>query len=126
MELPWAALHQLSVPLLGLLPRVPPPQAAALRAAFGLTDEATPDPFLCGLAVLCLLTEAAETRPVVCVIEDAYALDRVSLQTLAFVARRLHAESLGLIFITREIPAELAGLPALPIEGLTAADAGAL
>ncbi|HEY6887000.1 MAG TPA: LuxR C-terminal-related transcriptional regulator [Solirubrobacter sp.] len=126
MELPWAALHQVCGSLLDYLPRIPAPQSAALRSAFGLTEDGVPDPFLCGLAVLGLLAEAAEERPVLCVIEDAYALDRVSLTTLAFVSRRLHAESVGLMFSVREIPRELANLPQLRLEGLPATDAGAL
>jgi DNA-binding CsgD family transcriptional regulator len=126
MEFAWAALHQLCSSMLEYLPGIPAPQSAALEAAFGLTDPGPPDPFLCGLAVLSLLTKAAEDRPVVCVIDDAHALDRASLRTLGFVSRRLQAESVGMIFVVREIPKDLAGIPVLQIDGLGSGDAAAL
>jgi DNA-binding CsgD family transcriptional regulator len=125
MELPFAALHQLCVPLLGGLERLPPPQREALGTAFGLSSGARPDRFLVGLALLSLLSDAAEQQPLVCLIDDAQWLDRSSAQVLAFVARRLQAESVLLVFAEREqgAPDELAGLPDLRLEGLSDADA---
>lgn len=121
MELPFAGVQQLCAPLLDGLERLPPPQRAVLDTAFGLTGGAPPDRFLVGLAVLSLLSDAAEERPLVCLIDDAQWLDRSSAEALAFVARRLQAESVVLLFAERE-PAErdeLAGLPDLRIMGLS-------
>ena len=126
MELAWAGLHQLCASMLEYLPKIPAPQSAALRSAFGIASEGSPDPFLCGLAVLSLLAEATEQSPVICVIDDAHALDRASLKTLGFIGRRLQAESVGLIFAVREIPTDLVGLPDLQMLGLTSAAAAAL
>ena len=115
MELPFAGLHQLCGALLDRLERLPPPQRDALETAFGLTSGAQPDRFLISLAVLSLLSEAAEDRPLLCLIDDAQWLDRSSGQVLAFVARRLQAESVALVFSVRESvePDELARLPEL-------------
>jgi DNA-binding CsgD family transcriptional regulator len=121
MELPFAGLQQLCAPLLDGLERLPSPQRAVLGTAFGLTLGAPPDLFLVGLAVLSLLSDAAEKRPLVCLIDDAQWLDRSSAQVLAFVARRLEAESVVLVFAERE-PAErdeLARLPDLRVTGLS-------
>jgi DNA-binding CsgD family transcriptional regulator len=121
MELPFAGLQQLCAPLLDGLERLPPPQRAALGTALGLTLGAPPDRFLVGLAVLSLLSDAAEERPLVCLIDDAQWLDRSSAQVLAFVARRLQAESVVLLFAERE-PSELdelARLPNLRVTGLS-------
>ena len=126
MELAFAGLHLLCAPLLGRLAELPPPQAAALRTAFGMSEGPAPDRFLVGLAVLGLLSEAAGERPVLCVIDDAQWLDQASTQVLAFVARRLGAESVGLAFGTRVAGGELAGLPELEVGGLPEADARAL
>jgi DNA-binding CsgD family transcriptional regulator len=128
MELAFAGLHQLCAPLLGRLDRLPPPQRDALATAFGLRAGAAPDRFLIGLAVLTLMSDVAEGRPLVCLVDDAHWLDRASAQTLAFVARRLQAESVGLLFAARSEPevTELAGVPALVVEGLSDADARAL
>ena len=125
MELPFAGLHQLCAPLLAGLDRLPPPQRDALGTAFGLTSGARPDRFLVGLAVLSLLADGAEERPLLCLIDDAQWLDQSSLQVLAFVARRLEAESIVLVFAMRESGEldPLAGLPELQLEGLTDAQA---
>jgi hypothetical protein len=117
MELPFAGLHQLCGPMLDGLTRLPPPQRDALGTAFGLSAGAQPDRFLVSLAVLSLLSDAAEERPVLCLIDDAQWLDRSSAQVLAFVARRLQAESVVLLFAERELNG-LAGLPDLPLRGL--------
>ena len=102
MELAFAGLHSLCTPLLGRLQRLPEPQRQALSTAFGLSAGPPPERFLVGLAVLSLLADAAEEQPLVCVVDDAQWLDRVSSQTLAFVARRLLAERVGLVFSVRE------------------------
>jgi DNA-binding CsgD family transcriptional regulator len=125
MELAFAGLHALCAPMLGRLGRLPIPQRDALNTAFGLSAGPPPDRFLVGLAVLSLLADAAEEQPLVCIVDDAQWLDRVSVQTLAFVARRLLAERVGLVFALRASGEEheLEGLPELVIEGLVAADA---
>ena len=98
MELAFAGLHQLCAPLLDRLEALPGPQREALRTAFGLSAGPAPDRFLVGLAVLSLLAEVAAEQPLVCLVDDAQWLDRASAQVLAFVARRLEAESVGLVF----------------------------
>ena len=102
MELPFAGLHALCAPMLGRLGRLPGPQRDALSTAFGLDAGPPPDRFMVGLAVLSLLADAAEEQPLMCIVDDAQWLDRVSAQTLAFVARRLLAERVGLVFAVRE------------------------
>src|SRR4051812_17248157 len=129
MELPFAGLHQLCAPMLDRLERLPGPQRDALGAAFGLSAGHAPDRFLVGLAVLGLLAEVAEDEgPLVCLIDDAQWLDRASAQTLAFVARRLLAESVGVVFAVRAGTEErdVAGLPELVVEGLGGDDARTL
>jgi hypothetical protein len=95
MELVYAGMHQLCEPMLGRLDRLPGPQRAALETAFGLNVGGPPDRFLIGLAMLSLLSDAAEDRPLLCVVDDAQWLDAASAQVLAFVARRLHSESVA-------------------------------
>ncbi|MCO1659936.1 ATP-binding protein [Pseudonocardia humida] len=134
MELAFAGLHQLCAPMLDHLERLPAPQREALGTAFGLTAGPAPDRFLVGLAVLGLISEVAEREPLLCEIDDAQWLDRASAQVLAFVARRLLAESAAMVFAVRsgsgghEHPdhPELAGLPELAVGGLTDRDANAL
>jgi DNA-binding CsgD family transcriptional regulator len=128
MELAFAGLHQLCAPMLDRLGRLPDPQRAALRTAFGLSGGPVPDRFFVALAVLGVLAEAAEERPLVCVVDDAQWLDRASAQALAFVARRVLAEPVGLVFAVRESDdaRELGGLPELLVEGLGDGDARAL
>jgi DNA-binding CsgD family transcriptional regulator len=125
MELAFAGLQQLCAPFLGRLGRLPRPQRDALGTAFGLRGGEAPDRFLVGLAVLGLLSEVAEERPLVCVVDDAQWLDAASAQALAFVARRLGAESVGLVFAVREPFGEryLDGLPELVVGGLDYHDA---
>lgn len=128
MELPFAGLHQLCMPHLGHLEQLPGPQRDALGTAFGLRPGAPPDRFLVDLATLSLLAEAAEQQPLVCLIDDAQWLDRASTQTLTFVARRLLAEPLALVFTVREPfdEAMFAGLDELEVRGLGDTDARAL
>jgi DNA-binding CsgD family transcriptional regulator len=128
MELAFAGLHALCAPMLGGLERLPAPQHDALCTAFGLSAGPPPDRFLVGLAVLSLLADAAEEQPVLCVVDDAQWLDRVSAQTLAFVARRLLAERVGIVFARRDDNDERAldGLPELVVTGLRDDDASAL
>jgi DNA-binding CsgD family transcriptional regulator len=126
MELPYAGLHQLCLALLGRLDHLPQPQGDALRVAFGVSAGPAPNRFLVGLAVLSLLSDAAEQQPVLCLVDDQQWLDRASAQVLAFVARRLGAESVGLVLATRVVSGDLEGLPHLAVAGLRAADAGTL
>jgi DNA-binding CsgD family transcriptional regulator len=125
MELAFAGLQQLCAPMLDRLEHLPGPQRDALRVAFGLRDGEAPERFLVGLAVLSLLSEVAEERPLVCLVDDAQWLDRASVQALAFVARRLMAEPVAVVFAVRE-PSdedELLGLPELVVEGIGDRDA---
>jgi predicted ATPase len=123
MELAFAASHQLCVSMLDRLQRLPGPQGAALATAFGLGPGSAPDRFLVGLAVLSLLAEVAQERPLACVVDDEQWLDRASAQVLGFVARRLVAESVALVFAARVPSDEVAGLPELVVEGLGEGDA---
>ncbi len=128
IELAFAGLHQLCAPFLDRLDRLPAPQRDALATAFGLQDGNTPDRFLIGLAVLSLLSDAAEDRPLICLVDDAQWLDQASALTLAFVARRLLAESVALIFATRTTTEDqaLRQLPELDVRALSDADARAV
>jgi len=120
MELPFAGIHQLCAGLLDGRARLPGPQRDAVAIAFGLSSGPDPDRFLLGLAVLGLLSDAAEEHPLVCLVDDVQWLDRSSAQVLAFVARRLVAESVVLLLAEREPGGleQLAGLPELRIGGL--------
>jgi AAA ATPase domain len=126
MELAFAAMHQLCAPMLDRLDHLPGPQRAALGTAFGSSAGPAPDRFLIGLAVLSLLSDVAAEQPLVCLVDDQQWLDRASAQVLAFVARRLEAESVGLVFAARTAGEELAGLPTLAVEALRDGDARAL
>jgi DNA-binding CsgD family transcriptional regulator len=126
MELAYAALHQLCAPLLDRLDRIPAPQRDALETTFGLREGPVPDQFLVGLATLSLLSEAAQERPLVCAIDDAQWLDLASAQVLAFVARRLLAESVVILAATRAQAGRYGRLPELVVEGLRDTDARAL
>jgi DNA-binding CsgD family transcriptional regulator len=118
MELVYSGLHQLLTPMLGRLERLPAPQADALGTAFGLSAGSAPDRFLVGLATLSLLADAAEDHPLLCLVDDAQWLDTGSAQVLAFAARRLEADPVGVVFGARVPGPELAGLPELAVGGL--------
>ena len=126
MELAYASIHQLCAPLLDRLHRLPVPQRQALEIVFGVSAGAIPDRFLVGLAVLGLLSEAAEEHPLLCVVDDAQWLDQASALTLAFAARRLLAERVGIVFATREPAQALQQIPELQVDGLQNGDARAL
>src|SRR5262245_11994349 len=126
MELAYASLHQLCGPMLDELERLPAPQREALETVFGLSSRAAPDRFLVGLGVLSLLSEVAERRPLLCVIDDAHWLDQASALPLAFVTRRLLAEPVGIVFAAREPGKELRHLRDLEVRGLLDGDARAL
>src|SRR5579862_2620750 len=125
-ELDYAAVQQLCAPLLELIEQLAQPQREALGVAFGLEAGQPPSPYLVGLAVLSLLSEAAEQRPLLCLIDDAQWLDGASARALAFVARRLLAERIALVFATRDANGVLARFPQLRVESLGRRDARAL
>jgi DNA-binding CsgD family transcriptional regulator len=121
MDMGFAGLHQLLVPFLGGFEGLPAPQRQALGSAFGLVDGPPPDRFLVGMAALTVLTDAAAVRPVLCLIDDAQWLNQVSIEVLGFVARRLYADRVGMVFTAREGEGRavvLAGLPELTVGGL--------
>jgi DNA-binding CsgD family transcriptional regulator len=126
MELAFAGLHQLCTPMLGLLDRLPVPQQEALRTAFAMSAGPAPDQFHVALAVLGLLSEAAAEQPLVCLVDDLQWLDRASARALGFVARRLAADSVGMVFAARTPSADLAGLPELTVTGLREEDSRTL
>src|SRR6266851_6752345 len=125
INLAFAALHQLLVPFLLLLDLLPPPQRHALRVAFGLEAGPPPDRFVVGLAVLTVLSRAAEEQPLVCVIDDAQWLDIESAHALGFVARRLYADRAGIIAAVGEPAAQevFEQLPVISVGGLPDAEA---
>ena len=128
-HLPFAALHQLLRPVLRHLERIPGPQESALRGALGLGAGGGDDRFLVSLAVLSLLAETAEEGPLLCLVDDAQWLDDASADALVFVARRLEAEGIVVLFAAREGAArkfEASTLPELRLGGLDADAAGAL
>ena len=126
MELPFAAVQQLCSPFLERQERLPGPQRDALGVAFGLGTGPAPNPFLVGLAVLGVLSDVAEERPLLAVVDDAHWLDDASARALAFVARRLLAEKIALVFAARQVGDALGGLPALHVAPLRRRDARAL
>jgi DNA-binding CsgD family transcriptional regulator len=127
-DLAFAGLHQLCAPFLDRLGQLPGPQRDALSTAFGLSAGSTPDPFLVGLSVRALLADAAGQQPMICLIDDAQWLDPASARALALVARRLPVEPVAVILATRQQPGTtpVAGLPELPVRGLSDTDARAL
>ncbi|WP_036959396.1 ATP-binding protein, partial [Promicromonospora kroppenstedtii] len=127
-EIAYSALQHLCAPLLDHLDRLPEPQRDTLATAFGLSPGEPPEALLVGLAVLGLFAEAAAERPLVCLVDDLQWVDRMSQVILTFVARRLEAESVALVFALRSPGDEevLPGLPELRVAGLPADDATAL
>lgn len=128
-ELPFAALHQLLRPVLSDVDRLPAPQASALRAAFGLTSDGQDNRFLVSVAVLGMLDELTRESAVLCVIDDAQWLDDASGSTLEFVARRIDADRIALLFAARDGEVRrfsAPGLPELHIDGLDAEAGGQL
>jgi DNA-binding CsgD family transcriptional regulator len=128
MELPFAGIHRLCAPMVARLPLLAEPQQNALRVALGMSSGNAPNRFLIAVAVLNLLAAAAEERPLVCLVDDAQWLDAASLEALGFVARRLVAEPVAMIFSLREPVSTQAlnGLPQMSLEGLDEAAARAL
>jgi DNA-binding CsgD family transcriptional regulator len=124
MELPFAALHQLCVPVLDHLAELPAGHSEALRIAFGLAT-GTPELFRIGLATLELLGVASRRQPVLCLIDDAHWLDDDSAKALGFLARRITSEPVAMVFATR-VPSELDALPSVDVERLSDAEARAL
>ena len=125
MELPFAALHQLCAPMLDKL--------QVYRHRSGMLSNCVRHEFRIGAGpvfgragVVSLLSEVAEEQPLVCVVDDEQWLDRASARVLGFVARRLGAESVGLVFAARVPSSDIAGLPDLVVEGLGDRDARAL
>jgi DNA-binding CsgD family transcriptional regulator len=126
IELPYAASQLLCSPFFDLMDRLPPPQREALGVAFGLSTGPPPNPFLVGLAVLSLLSEAAEHQPLLVAVDDAHWLDDASARALSFVARRLSSEQIAIVFATRQIESPLRGLPELLVSPLGPRDARAM
>lgn len=126
MELTYATLHHLCVPLLDRLADLPAPQRDALETVFGMRAGTPPTRFLVGLAVLSLLSDLSASGPVLCVVDNARWMDRASAQVIGFVARRLLAESVALVLAARHRAADLLGLPELEVTGLAKADAHVL
>ncbi|HEY5260817.1 MAG TPA: ATP-binding protein, partial [Solirubrobacteraceae bacterium] len=126
MDLPFAGVQQLCSPFLGLTDRLPQPQRHALDVAFRLDTGPTPDPFFVGLAVLGLLSRAAEDRPLLVVVDDAHWLDQASARAVAFLARRLLVENIAVVLAARQMDTSLKGLPELQIKPLGDRDARAL
>src|SRR5260370_38936924 len=123
MELAFAGLHQLLAPMLDRIDRLPGPQREALQTAFGVSPGRAHDRCFVGLAVLGLFSDVADEQPLICVVDDEQWIDRASAQILTFVARRLEAESVGLVFGARVLSDDLATLPELVVEGLGEVDA---
>jgi len=126
MQLAFAGLHQLCMPMMDHAEHLPVPQRTALRTAFGISAGPPPDRFLVGLALLSLLSEVATERPLICIVDDHQWLDHASAQALGFAARRLAADPVGMVFAARDPDHELTGLPELEVSGLQDADARAL
>jgi DNA-binding CsgD family transcriptional regulator len=129
IEFSFGALHQLLRPYLDRRDDLAPPQRTALELAFGLRGGAAPDRFLVGLAALSLLSGQATRQPLLCLVDDAQWLDRESADALAFMARRLYADSIAMVFAVREpaaSPGLLGGLPELAVAGLPGPDAAEL
>jgi len=127
-EFAYAGLHLACLQFLDRMDQLPEPQADALAVALGLRVGPPPSPFIVSLAVLSLLTAAAESKPLLVLVDDAHWLDSASARTLSFVARRLHAEHAVMVFAQRPDPAgaDLLGLPVLHLRGLDRDEAARL
>jgi DNA-binding CsgD family transcriptional regulator len=123
MELAYACLHQLCAPLLDRLESLPSPQRRALEIVFGLSSGTAPDRFLVGLGILSLLSQVADEGPLLCVVDDAQWLDQASALTLAFVARRLLTEPIGMVFAARGRDDEFRHVAELEVNGVGDGDA---
>ena len=121
-----AGLQQLCRSMTDTISALPQPQAEALRIAFGHSSGEAPDRYIVGLATLSLMSEVAATQPVLCLVDDAQWLDPETTRALAFVARCLGADSVGLVFATREIVQDAEHIPELRLGGLSAADSRVL
>jgi hypothetical protein len=121
-ELSFAAVHQLLVPFLDSVRGLPGPQREALSSAFGLAAGPPPDQLLAGIGVMATMASVAEKQPVLCLIDDAQWLDRASADVLGFVARRLSADAIAILFAVRDHENDgveaLTGLPELRLAGL--------
>ncbi|MEA2466155.1 MAG: hypothetical protein QOJ57_281, partial [Thermoleophilaceae bacterium] len=126
MELAFAGLHQLCAPMMDRVGSLPAPQRSALSTAFGISPGPPPERFFVALAALSLLSDVSEDQPLLCVVDDEQWLDSASSQALAFVARRMEAEPIGLVFGARDTSDDLGGLPELVVGGLREEDARAL
>lgn len=126
MELPYAAGQLLCSPFLDLVDSLPPPQREALSVAFGLSAGPAPNPFLVGLAVLSLMSEAAQDQPLFVAVDDAHWLDDASARALSFAARRLSSENIALVFATRQVESPFRDLPDLLVSPLGHRDARAM
>src|SRR5260370_31350612 len=124
MGLGFAGLHQMLIPFVGGLDGLPAPQRQALGSAFGLVAGPAPDRFLVGLAALTLLTDAAAARPVLCLVDDAQWLDQVSVEMLGYIARRLYADRVGMLFTVREGEGQAGGPGGAPPPGPRGAPGG--
>ncbi len=123
----FAGLHQFCVPFLDQLQVLPEPQQTAIGVALGMQSGPAPDRFLVGLATLNLVAEVAEREPLLCLVDDAQWLDQASAEVLAFVARRVDAERLVMVFSLRDVvggpPSVFSDLPELRLTGLDSAAA---
>ena len=126
VDLPYAGLQQLCLPLAGGIGALPEPQRDALLDAFGLSSGEAKNRYVVGLAVLSLMSEAAAARPLLCLVDDAQWLDTQTTQALAFVGRRLGADSTALVIAGREHLEDLGGLAAMHLRGLGTSHARAL
>ncbi len=116
---PFGAAHRLLIPFLDRIGELPVPQRQAMSMAFGIEPGPRPDPFLVGMACLTLLWRSAEARPVLCAIDDAHWIDAESALVVAFAARRLCADRVGIILTMDETqPVAFEQLPTVRLGGL--------
>jgi DNA-binding CsgD family transcriptional regulator len=128
-EFAFAGLQHLVDPIGSLTTLLPDPQRRALESAFGIADELEPDPFRVALATYRLVSEAAESNPLVLIVDDAQWIDQASTAVLSFVARRLESEPVALVAAVREgytTPLDETDLPTIRLERLSPSAAGAL